>query len=265
MKPVITLVICVIAGQLCASHLPFVSAKRQPYQPYQQAMASALKKAKFPKFLENYRSTPSSLSVAFEQINFDDVPEIASYDALLDLFYYVRDTRFLSDIDAPDFPRRISWLYPDDGCFARAALVELILHDKTQVSPAKIFAFGDLTVQTPYSMYGEVSWWYHVAPIVAFQNNYYVIDPAIEPHHPMLVEDWFAAMNADSLEDIEGVVCRPQTYNPSDDCLEPDNSEQQGLEDENRYLNYEWFRMVNLGYDPQMILGEIPPWGHVNR
>lgn len=260
MKYLIALMAACLAWQACATPFAIISAKRQLNQPYQQAMKQSLRKGKIPR-LTLERKSPYLLAKSYDQISFENVPKILSYDDLMAIFYYVRDDRFLRDRDIPDFQRRISWLYPDDGCFARAASVEYLVHNKMQISPAKIFVFGDLTVQTPYSPYGQVSWWYHVAPIVTYQDNYYVIDPAIEPNHPLLVQDWFASMNPDYMNDLKGVVCHEQTYNPSDDCLTPTNSEQRGISDEQRYLEREWYRMSSLGYDPAVILGETPPWG----
>ena len=246
---------CIIAS----SHA-FVSAKRLPEQSYQQAMEAALKKASIPMALLSFES-PVSMAVSFEDISFDNVPVVPSGVDLQKMFDFLRDNRFLTNDDDGSFLRRISWLYPDDGCFARAAAVDYLLKDKAQIEPAKVFAFGALSVATPNSPRGEVSWWYHVAPIVAYNNTYYVFDPAIEPNYPMLVEEWFASMNPDYKYELTGVICHPQTYHTVDSCFNPTTSHEVGIRDEKRYLASEWYRVIELGYDPNLVLGDSPPWG----
>jgi hypothetical protein len=39
------------------------------------------------------------------------------------LFNYIRDQRELTESTDPGFLRRVSWLYPIDGCWIRAAIV----------------------------------------------------------------------------------------------------------------------------------------------
>ena len=60
-----------------------------------------------------------------------DLTLATSWDSLGDFatvtkaFEQVRDLRFMITKDRPNFPRRISWLYPDDGCFDRSALAAI--------------------------------------------------------------------------------------------------------------------------------------------
>src|SRR5690606_38024642 len=66
------------------------------------------------------------------------------FSSLSDLqkaFSYVRDLRFLSD-NVNNLMRRSTWLYPDDGCFARSAM--MVGQLASQVQLAKIFVFGEL-------------------------------------------------------------------------------------------------------------------------
>ena len=60
----------------------------------------------------------------------------------------LREARFVFGRDQPEFARRSSWLYPDDGCFARAALAADNLARWSFAPVAKIFVFGDLDVRT---------------------------------------------------------------------------------------------------------------------
>ncbi|MGZ3722530.1 MAG: hypothetical protein ACXVA9_06350, partial [Bdellovibrionales bacterium] len=54
-------------------------------------------------------------------------------------FAKFRDVRWLQSSDQPGFLRRSSWLFPDDGCFARAGLAILNLNKWKMPVPSKIF------------------------------------------------------------------------------------------------------------------------------
>ena len=175
-------------------------------------------------------------------------------------FKKLRDVRWLTTEDHPDFLRRSSWLYPDDGCFARAALVIMNLsHWKIPV-PNKIFVFGDLEVKTPNSQSGSVSWWYHVAPIVTVNGQKYVLDPAIEPLRPLKLEEWLSKMSSD-VSTLEVSICQSGSYMPSDFCDKvTDGSEATAAQDQISYLGDEWSRLELLRRDPTADLGDTPPW-----
>lgn len=69
-------------------------------------------------------------------------------------FEQLRDQQFLTSSSSPGMLRRISWLYPDDGCFARAAMVSRNAFRLFVPIPDKIFVFGNLRVKTPFSKKG---------------------------------------------------------------------------------------------------------------
>lgn len=185
-----------------------------------------------------------------------------SRDVMAANFARFRDTRWMTLPSRPDFPRRSSWLYPDDGCFARAALAIFNLARWGISLPNKVFVFGDLAVRTPNSPDGLVTWWYHVAPLVEVDGLKYVLDPAIEPRHPLKLEDWLATMSA-TPDDLEVAVCGSGTYSPSDACSDQsDGREVQAARDQREYLNLEWRRVSELGRDPVTELGDNPPWSH---
>lgn len=58
---------------------------------------------------------------------------------------------------------RIPFKFPDDGCYARAHKMSLLLEQKG-IMTIKSFVIGDLRVETPHHPRGWVEWWYHVAP-----------------------------------------------------------------------------------------------------
>src|SRR4030088_893974 len=113
---------------------------------------------------------------------------------------------------------------------------------------------------TPNSPPGQVSWWYHVAPIVEVGGQKIVLDPAIEPHHPLKLEDWLAQM-APNISQLKVAICASGTYGPYDLCDQAtDGIEQPAQDDQVYYLNSEWGRLVDLNRNPNNELGDSPPW-----
>jgi hypothetical protein len=86
----------------------------------------------------------------------------------------------------------IPFLYPQDGCYARAHQMSLIL-EKMGIITGKVFVTGDLRVETPRSPDGYVEWGWHVAPIIMVRRGNksvpMVIDPSIF-QHPVTVSEW---------------------------------------------------------------------------
>nr|WP_241480430.1 protein-glutamine glutaminase family protein [Legionella norrlandica] len=111
-----------------------VSQKRFPEETFQEAITRVT--ANEPKMLIA-KGTPLSRKVPLQRMDYSIVPTVSSYEELLYMFNMIRDTRFLYSPEKPDFERRISWLYPDDGCFARAALSRAKLENEHLVAPAK--------------------------------------------------------------------------------------------------------------------------------
>lgn len=89
--------------------------------------------------------------------------------------------------------QKIPFGYPEDGCYARAHRMSIFL-DMKGITSGKVFIEGDLNVKTKNSPKGEVSWWFHVAPVVNVRKNGqeipYVFDPSIFDR-PVPVQEWF--------------------------------------------------------------------------
>jgi hypothetical protein len=191
------------------------------------------------------------------------LPAAAAWDAddvMLDRFKRLRDERWMETTDHPGFLRRSSWLYPDDGCFARAGLAIMNLLKWKFPAPSKIFVFGDLNVKTANSAGGGVSWWYHVAPLVEVKGQKYVLDPAIEPRQPLKLDDWLKTMTANPAS-LQVAICGSGSYTPDDLCDKiSDGVESSANGDQPYYLGLEWSRMTELSRDPQKVLGDSPPW-----
>lgn len=221
---------------------------------------------------------------SFDEATWSRVPSISGAD-LQASFEMVREEKFFTD--EVSRKRRATWLYPDDGCFVRATVADGLIAKLLEqpatpappVSPtpaiptAKIFAFGNLRVQTANSPSGEVEWWYHVAAIAKVTTStstgpideYYVYDPAISPKAPMPVKEWLKTMVGPSLGNIEIAICAGGAYDPYSHCEANDPSARQySLERAHReahqFLPEEWDRLEVLGRDPNLELGSNPPW-----
>ena len=81
----------------------------------------------------------------------------------------------------------------ENGCFAKANEVALYL-DSQKINSAKIFATGDLQVETKKMPMGFVRWHYHVATTINVSkangsSELYVIDPAMMSG-PVTMKEW---------------------------------------------------------------------------
>jgi hypothetical protein len=204
--------------------------------------------------------TASDSAVTYDPQTLPAVTEWNSVAEMTARFEKIRDLRWLTTTDHPGFLRRSSWLYPDDGCFARAGLAIMNLAKITPAIPNKIFVFGDLTVLTANSTTGTVEWWYHVAPIVQVQGQKYVLDPALSPRAPIKLEDWLALMSND-IHSLQVAICNSGSYAPDDACDHvTDGIEATANDDQYEFLDNEWSRLVDLKRNPLDELGDKPPW-----
>ncbi len=153
--------------------------------------------------------------------------------------------------------RRISWRYPQDGCFARAELFNRHIADSGQPKLQKIFVFGDLAVKTANAPGGKVTWWYHVAPVVQVDKMVYVVDPAISNSAPMLAKDWLntvvsaSASPTTARKTLKVAICDANAYAPNSTCTGGSALSDASLNaDKTTYLNAEWSNIKNLNLDP---------------
>ncbi|MCX8514351.1 MAG: protein-glutamine glutaminase family protein [Burkholderiales bacterium] len=193
-------------------------------------------------------------------IDYSKVPQVKNYKQLLEIFAAIRDSRFLVESAYPNFPRRISWLFPGDFCYARTAMAGIYADEQHLVRPDTIFVFGSLNVKTRFSPSGSVSWWYHVSSILGVNDHYFVLDPAINSTAPLPVNQWLKAMNDKCLL---ARVCSPYTYSPGSgsSCSNatPDD-DKPAYNDIQTALSIEIDNVTTLGYVWTDILGNNPPW-----
>ncbi len=244
---------------------PLPSQARKENESYEQAWArywNDYEKLNPP--VSPLSKTAYSARVPFDHLDLNSAPSWDSlgsdFSSVQEIFENSRDERALIEPGRPDFLRRLSWLYPDDGCFARTALTGQKLESWHYPRPAKLFIFGNLQVRTPNSPRGWVSWWYHVISVIAFQGRTYVFDPAIEPGHPLLVLEWIKQM-ATNPKKVSLSLCNGYAYEPGNLCYESTRSaENQALSHQIYFLQKEWNRVLELRRDPKEELGEHPPW-----
>jgi len=233
------------------------SAARHPDETYGEAAARYRAAA---SALELFDESGSAQSVAapFSTLEVPFAPEYASVEALTEAFEFGRDARFLETDGS--FLRRASWLYPDDGCFARAQNFGKYLETNGYKRPAKLFIFGSLRVNTSNSPDGYVSWWYHVVPVARVGSELYVMDPAIDPTGPMKARDW-ALTQVGDVTHANFSLCNEYTYSPGESCrAATSSSDSRTPGDQGYYLDAEWQRQRELGRSAPWFLGEHPPW-----
>lgn len=214
---------------------------------------------------QDFDLTPEYLSKDSEKVDLhkiltDKKSPLWTEAQINEVFVLLRDHRFLKMSSSNKFLRRSTWLYPDDGCFARA---ELLITNGLQFGfpkMDKIFSFGNLTVSTNNSPSGEVNWWYHVVPIVRTVDKVFVLDPALDPTRALLAQEWLD-LQGDKLELVKVAVCNGDTYEPFSSCLKEDKSSaNQSLIDQLDFLDLEWSRLLELNRNPELELGDFPPW-----
>lgn len=237
-----------------------VSARRAPRESYKEAAEN------FQRTRTN-RPGPLYLSdsvfdarIPLAKTKLSDIPEWSSRDDIERIFRLIRDLRFLRDPEHASFPRRLPWMFPDDGCFARAEMAARLLVQYGQPTPAKIFAFGDLVATSSNSPTGSVEWWYHVVIGYRVGKDVIVFDPSIEPKKPLLFDEWLTRMNPNG-DPIEISLCNEKAFDPDSNCDgDYKVSESRLTAIQEPFLIEEWHRMVQLNRNPEEVLGRSPPW-----
>jgi hypothetical protein len=255
MKFILFLIFFSMSWAAAGSNLSY-SAKRDVGQNWQQ-------RAKLQRGLHRQRisrNNAQDIAQPFSKVDMSGVTIWKDYAEIEEYFRKVRDDRFLEDPSAVHFLRRPTWMYPDDGCFARAHMMEERLEFAGKPPIKKVFAFGNLRVATTNAPGGHVRWWYHVAPIVSDGKEEYVLDPATEPEHPQLLVEWLSRMG--NSKEFTLAICESGTYTPYEDCLHPGDEAEIALDDQTYFMDPERDRIDSLGRDVNKELGDEPPWVH---
>ena len=201
-------------------------------------------------------------------INWSAVPTWSDADILAQ-YPMQRDVRYMTGTNNPGFSRRISWMYPDDGCFSRAEQFNVRVAAAGKARPYKLFAFGNwLRINTIHKAGGVQEWAWHVVPVVKRTTGEPIVfDAALSPCRPLNWKKWLALMANDvTLFDTANSgfavsLADPNGYFPESLAQgEPSHSADSLNDQQTRFLNYEWDRQVSLGRDPNVIFAASPPW-----
>lgn len=211
----------------------------------------------------------SRTTIAGAAASWANVPTWSDADIMAQ-FASTRDTRYMTTAGDPRL-RRISWQYPDDGCFSRAEQVNVRVTAAGKAAPYKLFAFSSnqgLVVNTNNHPSGVVNWWYHVVPVVKnTAGQAIVFDAALSPCRPLFWKDWLVLM-ASSLgfyDDVAGgngvTVAAPTAYTPFSLVTgEPSHASESLNQQVGTYLPAEYQRALDMGRDPAVVLMTTPPW-----
>lgn len=201
-------------------------------------------------------------------VSLTNVPAWSNADILAQ-FPLIRDKRYLSSASNPTFLRRISWLYPDDGCHARAEQVNAQAVQAGKAKPHKLFAMGQLRAFTDNNPTGVVTWAWHVASVVKNSaSEPIVFDAALSPCRPLPWKEWLGLLTGD-INDFNNttqgwgvVVGDPNSYTPFTLVSgEPSHAADSINELKVNFLPKEWDRQSDLGRNPNAVLGTSQPWG----
>lgn len=231
-----------------------ISSIRNPRIPYEYYLEKAIQEV---KYSPDFDATVLSVARYYTGENLPDATSWDSLQELNDQFKNVRNERFITWTGRREFPRRITWLYPLDGCYARAAAANLWFKNNKINVPKTIFAIGNLMVKTKNSPRGAVWWWFHVAPVVQVEDEKYVIDPSIEPKKALTVKEWLERMGTPSK--IRVAICGAGTYSPKSSCA-LENVPTWGPYETANFFAREWNQLERLGKSPELYLGPNPPW-----
>jgi hypothetical protein len=212
--------------------------------------------------LDDYESSFSVKNTAapIAEAGDSQAADFGEYSLLETAFRRLRDFQFVESVTHPEIVRRSTWLYPDDGCFARADLAVQNLAGWNYPQVEKVFIFGDLSVATANSPSGGVSWWFHVAPLARVGDDLYVLDPAVHPDGPLTLTEWTDQISDDPTAVVVS-FCGSTAYSPYSRCDTPGVADwERTIGDQKDFLDPEWDRLVELGRDPKAELGESPPW-----
>jgi len=164
----------------------------------------------------------------------------------------VRHARIYTNPNTGNYKRKAPWLYPIDGCYAKAAHISAQASARGLPRPGKIFAFGRLSYSTPYAPRGKVWWSYHVAAAYHVGSTIFVLDPTVNGRAALTVEQWLNAISANPSK-VRVKLCDANAYSPSSRC--------RGSNGNGAYLGHiryvlkrEYNNLRNLGIAPSSVL-----------
>ena len=229
-----------------------VSAVRPANQDWQQTLSA--KNLRLP--------ANSALSVTAAHGKWSSIEAIPkwslTFSELENLSKTVRDIRPYKNPNSRKYLRQAPWLYPLDGCYAKAAHVSDVIQDAGYVAPGKIFAFGNLRVKSKYAEGGYAHWSYHVVPGYQIENEIYVIDPVASENEDgtnsglLTLQQWLTRISRNP-ENVKVSLCDSNAYDPRRRCIGGLNSGNY-LGHMSHILNDEYENLQNLGFTADQLL-----------
>ncbi|MFN8791666.1 MAG: protein-glutamine glutaminase family protein [Bdellovibrionales bacterium] len=226
-----------------------LSAVRKPGEDWRKKAQGRART--FDHTIQVFNETPLEQSRPLKKVDFAEVPDVENKQNVMTIFRYIRDTRFIRDVATPKNQRRISWMYPDDGCYVRAEMMTSQAEMRGWPSMKKLFIFGNLAAQTRNTPEGVVRWWYHVAPVVRTGDKVWVLDPSLDFQKPLGVIEWRNRMRAEGDLPEHFSLCDAHTFDPDFACQNPKRRNYDGVVGWQKiFLEEEWRRILELGRDP---------------
>ncbi len=233
-----------------------ISAVRLPNQSWQAALSQKVNLSE-----ENVLTSNKNQAFTESADNMGGVPEwthgLAELNAFSEAAHKVR--RY-NNPNNQNYQRRAPWLYPLDGCFAKAAHISAFAKAQGRVAPGKVFAFGNLSILTKLSKTGNVHWSYHVVSAYHIASEIYVLDPVVSemdhvPHTGVMkLADWLAKI-AKKPNEIRISLCDANAYDPSSKCI-GDRDFGAYLGHVTYYLKEEFANLKLLGLPPDELLSK---------
>ncbi|HLE00022.1 MAG TPA: protein-glutamine glutaminase family protein [Bdellovibrionota bacterium] len=153
------------------------------------------------------------------------LPEWQTVAAVEQGFRMIRDDKIIRN--GAGF-RRIPWDFIEDACSPRAAIASEALEKAGFRRPARLFAFGPLSVSKDDQV---ANWWYHLAPVVAAEGQIFVLDPTVNPDRAQTIQEWLSRITV-TPEEITLSLCNPFAYTPWSMCYISGPEEEAGAEEE---------------------------------
>lgn len=233
------------------------SAMRLPNQNWEQALNHQLSAA-LQGDPNSARAVARPYREGFETSAIPIWP--GTYEELRNALAETRDARLYIHDQQPNFIRRSTWLYPVDGCYARAEHISLGFESRGLLRPGKVLAFGNLKFSSTFGPRGTVYWSYHIAAAFRIANEIYVLDPVANPVEPLQFADWLRAMSG-SIDALKVSICGAETYTPASRCVGGTRvAFDTFTRHQKSYLEPEWNRLLKAQLNPLKVLGDEPPW-----
>ncbi len=240
------------------------SAVRRPEETWQQALDrnTALdfesEVDTLAAIVPSARGAAQSFSEALDASFLPEWP--GSFQELQLAFQKARDIRLYVQSNQKSFPRRSTWFYPRDGCYARAAHVARVFENDGKVRPGKVFAFGNLKMRTFFKPQKYVYWSYHVAAAFRWRGEIFILDPGVEPQRLLRLSEWLGRFS--KLSSVKVALCDSFSYTPGSRCWGGTSRQERfSVQHQLGFLPVEWNYVLNLRLNPLNIFGEQPPWG----